>query len=132
MQLRDHHGRANGPQFKNLAGKLHLACCGAKLTLVHATPPLGGRTGEFFDPQGRLDLIAQAQCDLEALQNDVGSRADVLVTDGEPGTVISTAAREVNANLVVIGRSAHSGLLGRLRTHAYAILRQSPCPGVSV
>jgi nucleotide-binding universal stress UspA family protein len=38
----------------------------------------------------------------------------------------------LEADLVVIGRGASSGMLGRLRTNAYSIIRQSPCPVVSV
>jgi nucleotide-binding universal stress UspA family protein len=36
-----------------------------------------------------------------------------------------------NADLVVIGRGKLQEALGRLRTNAYAIIRQSPCPVVS-
>jgi hypothetical protein len=36
------------------------------------------------------------------------------------------------ADLLVIGRGSAAGMFGRLRTNAYAIIRQSPCPVVSV
>jgi hypothetical protein len=36
------------------------------------------------------------------------------------------------ADLVVIGRGVLNGTLGRLRTHAYGIIRQSPSPVLSV
>jgi len=32
----------------------------------------------------------------------------------------------------VIARGSAAGGFGRLRTHAYSIIRQSPCPVVSV
>jgi hypothetical protein len=35
-------------------------------------------------------------------------------------------------DLAVIGRGALQGTLGRLRTHAYGIIRQSPCPVLSM
>jgi hypothetical protein len=47
------------------------------------------------------------------------------------GTVERIAA-EVHADLLVIGRNPAPGILGRLRTHAYSIIRQSPCPVLSV
>jgi nucleotide-binding universal stress UspA family protein len=46
--------------------------------------------------------------------------------------VASRAAQAHNADLLVIGRGSAAGLFGRLRTNAYAIIRQSPCPVVSV
>jgi len=36
------------------------------------------------------------------------------------------------ADLLVIGRGSASGVFGRLRTNAYAIIRQSPCPVLSI
>jgi len=33
---------------------------------------------------------------------------------------------------VVIGRGSVQGKFGRLRTHAHGIVRQSPCPALSV
>jgi len=34
--------------------------------------------------------------------------------------------------LIVIGRGVLQGTLGRLRTHAYGIIRNAPCPVISV
>jgi nucleotide-binding universal stress UspA family protein len=42
------------------------------------------------------------------------------------------SAEEHRSDLLVIGRSSHSGLAGRLRTHSYAIIREAPCPVISV
>jgi nucleotide-binding universal stress UspA family protein len=38
----------------------------------------------------------------------------------------------LQSDLLIIGRSPASGVLGRLRTHAYSIIRRSPCPVLSV
>jgi hypothetical protein len=46
--------------------------------------------------------------------------------------VVCAAAERLSAGLLVIGRGSASGGFGRLRTHAYALIRQSPCPVVSV
>ena len=46
--------------------------------------------------------------------------------------VICAAAARVQADALVIGRGSAAGLFGRLRTNAYAIIRQAPCPVVSV
>jgi nucleotide-binding universal stress UspA family protein len=41
-------------------------------------------------------------------------------------------AGDLKADLLVTGRSAMSGHTGRLPTNTYAIIRDSPCPVVSV
>ena len=40
--------------------------------------------------------------------------------------------KEVGADLLVIGRGPRDRMDGRLTTHAYAIIRQSPCPVLSI
>jgi nucleotide-binding universal stress UspA family protein len=46
--------------------------------------------------------------------------------------MICEEARKAEVDLLVIGRGADAGILGRLTGHAYSIIRQSPCPVVSV
>ena len=46
--------------------------------------------------------------------------------------VICAEASRLKADLLVIGRASGAGILGRLTEHAYAIIRASPCPAVSV
>jgi len=45
---------------------------------------------------------------------------------------VCNIARQRQADLLVIGRGSAAGVYGRLRTNAYAIIRESPCPVVSV
>ena len=42
------------------------------------------------------------------------------------------ATQQARADVLVIGRSPSAGLAGRLRTNVYALIRESPCPVVSV
>jgi hypothetical protein len=42
------------------------------------------------------------------------------------------AAEHHEADLVIIGRGKLLSTFGRLRTHAYAIIRDSPCPVLSL
>jgi nucleotide-binding universal stress UspA family protein len=46
--------------------------------------------------------------------------------------VVAQLAGKLKADLLVIGRKSASGVLGRLDMTAYSIIRQSPCPVVSV
>jgi nucleotide-binding universal stress UspA family protein len=75
---------------------------------------------------------SEAYTALEELQRSVGSNATLRIAAGDPAKVVAETAREVKADLLVIGRRAESGLLGRLEMTAYSIIRQSPCPVVSV
>ncbi len=49
---------------------------------------------------------------------------------GDVSKAVRTAAGRLNADLVVIGRGAADN--ARLRTHAFGIIRESPCSVVSV
>jgi nucleotide-binding universal stress UspA family protein len=105
----------------------------SQLTIVHITPSLEGRTGEYFDPAWRGQLAASAREKIEAMLKTAGTNAEVFVDDNNSiPSAVSSAASQLGADLVVIGRGASGGMLGRLRTNAYSIIRQSPCPVVSV
>jgi nucleotide-binding universal stress UspA family protein len=91
----------------------------AELTLLHvASDPVAP------DPGARQAL--------KELQKTVGSNAELRLGDGDPAKTVAETARQLGADLLVIGRRAESGLLGRLEVTAYSIIRQSPCPVVSV
>ncbi len=105
---------------------------GARLWLIHATPSLEGRTGEYFDPNWREHLAEEAHRAIDKLAGAAGVQPEIIIGSGEAPEVVCTAAKRLGADLLVIGRSSVAGVLGRLRTNAYAIIRQSPCPVVSV
>jgi nucleotide-binding universal stress UspA family protein len=105
---------------------------GARLTIVHATPLLDYGETAYFDPNWRAMLTAQALEKIAALQTSMGTQAEVLVESGDVAKVVRRFAEQGRADLLVIGRSSEAGLLGRLRANAYAIIRESPSPVVSV
>ncbi len=69
---------------------------------------------------------------LEKLRQAAGSRAVLRVEAGDVSKVVSQMSQELKPDLLVIGRKAEAGVLGRLEVIAYALIRQSPCPVVSV
>jgi nucleotide-binding universal stress UspA family protein len=69
---------------------------------------------------------------LEDLLKAAGTNATVRVDSGQPAKTIAHVAKEIGADLIVIGRRAAPAAAGRLEANAYAIIRQSPCPVVSV
>jgi nucleotide-binding universal stress UspA family protein len=107
---------------------------GARLTLAHATEPLEmtARAGSYFAPEWRRVLYEQASQEVDKLQGSLGSKAEVWIESGEVTDVMRAAAADVKADLLVIGRSPSHGLTGRLHANAYALIRESPCPVVSV
>ena len=107
--------------------------CGAALIIVHAIPFSAASAGGLtFDPDWRVDLAHDACSRIARLQSELGIPAEIHIEVGDPASAVTRAARCVNADLLVIGRSVAGGVLGRLRANAYAIIRESPCPVVSV
>jgi nucleotide-binding universal stress UspA family protein len=104
----------------------------ARLTLVHACPCIESHPGEYFDRDLPADLAKGARQELEKLRQETGVEAELVVDGGDAPKLVCRAAQEHSADLLVIGRGSAAGLFGRLRTNAYAIIRQSPCPVVSV
>ena len=108
------------------------SACDARLWLIHATPSIEGRAGEYFDPEWRTSLAEQARGEIAKLADETGAKPEVLIEDGDAPRVVCTAAGRLGADVLVVGRGSAAGMFGRLRTNAYSIIRQSPCPVVSV
>jgi len=66
------------------------------------------------------------------LLESAGVNAPACVTVGDVAGAMREEAVRHSADLVVIGRGSIHEKLGRLRTHAYGIIRQAPCPVISV
>jgi nucleotide-binding universal stress UspA family protein len=105
---------------------------GARLIITNVQPTLEGHTGAYFDPEWRRYFTESAKERIDAMLASTGTSAEVVITFGEPAKQVAEVAMAEKADLVVIGHNHDSGVLGRLRTHAYAIVRTSPCPVVSV
>lgn len=69
---------------------------------------------------------------MEELQEQAGTNFEVCFQVGLAGQVIHRAAIGYGADLVVIGRGVIQKPLGRLRSDAYEIIREAPCPVISV
>jgi nucleotide-binding universal stress UspA family protein len=104
----------------------------AHLTVVHAVAALDAGQARYFDQALPAMLRQVAQERLDELQKRTGTAAGVFLEPGPVAEVVHRAAVSQNADLVVIGRHENPGLLGRLRANAYAVVRESPCPVVSV
>lgn len=103
----------------------------ARLTVIHATAS-GPDVADESDRAWRTRVHESAEAELQLIQRDTGAHAEIFLEAGEPARVICSEAMRVQADVLVIGRGSAAGVFGRLRTNAYAIIRQSPCPVVSV
>jgi nucleotide-binding universal stress UspA family protein len=101
----------------------------AELTLIHVLP---GITPGYMKAEQERDLKSQILTLIDALQARVGTQAEVEIGGGEPAKTVAAAATASAADLLVIGRKAESGIIGRLTSTAYSLIQQSPCPVVSV
>jgi nucleotide-binding universal stress UspA family protein len=105
----------------------------ATLKLVHAIPAAKQPVG--LDLEGdrfRASLFEMAGVALANLQSEAGTSLETLVAGDEVANVIRQAAEENRADLVIIGRGVIQEAFGRMRTHVYSIVRETPCPVISV
>lgn len=113
---------ALGPQAHDL-----LTCAaglaqdfGAKLAVVRAV--------QQPDEHGREAIASELNALVANTVTDIS--VQVQVEHGDPVDAICSFARNAHADLLVIGRGDRQN--ARLRDHAYAIIRQSPCPVLSI
>lgn len=117
-----------------LASATQLAgICAAAVTLVHALPaPFANVEAYTFDTSLDRLLRDQAEETVKTMQTAAGTAWPAWFRQGGVAPVIGDAARELAADLVVIGRGHIHERLGRLRSNTSAIIRESPCPVLSL
>jgi nucleotide-binding universal stress UspA family protein len=104
---------------------------GARLTVAHAVPMPENLLEAQFDSDLRADLIEAARKRLGEMQELAGSNAAICVGAGNIAEFVNSSAHSHKAGLAIIGRG-RANLLGRLRTHDYAIIRRCECPVLSL
>ncbi|MEO8369295.1 MAG: universal stress protein [Candidatus Solibacter sp.] len=105
----------------------------AHLTLIHAIPASATRLGGFyFDPDWRTQLTRTAMERISSMRDDMGVEASVAIEAGQTPVVVASAVETLKADLLVIGRGSTPRAHGHLPTNAYAIVRESLCPVVTV
>ncbi len=104
---------------------------GARLTLAHVTAGLEvwGPGGDYVNPEWKKVLVDYASQHIAEIQQDMGIKADVFIGSGEVPKVLSQAAKQTKADLLVIGCNPYGG---HLRTHGYSIICAVQIPVLSV
>ena len=105
---------------------------GAPLSIIHVAP-LDPRTEDYYlSPEWRAEVIGNARAELTELVRADGINGQIHIEVGSIPQAVVERTRNAQADLLVIGRSGHGGVTGRLPTNAYAMIRESPCPVLGV
>jgi nucleotide-binding universal stress UspA family protein len=106
----------------------------AHLIVVHAIPSLEFHPETYFlEADMRKSVIGETRSKVsKMLQSSRTPDAEIRVEGGNISTMVRSVVEDSHAELLVIGRASGNGMLGRLRTHSYALIRESPCPVISV
>lgn len=106
------------------------ASFGAKVGIVHVVPR--------WAPDQRAALSSDLSDQLKELVRGeiarldgapLGAEPDISIEEGGITDGVCRFTRSCDADLLIIGRGSHTE---RLRTNTYAIIRQSPCPVLSI
>jgi len=106
---------------------------GAGLALVHITAGVEvyGPGGSHVAPEWKEALQGYASKEIARLQQDVGTKAEVIIDSGDVHKLLNQAAEQVKADLLIIGHMPSGGHLGE-NGSGYAMIRQSHIPVLSV
>jgi nucleotide-binding universal stress UspA family protein len=104
---------------------------GAPLALAGVTPSVDfwGPGGDYVNPKWKMALVGDAAQRIADVQRDMGIKTGIFIGSGDVPDVLSQAAEQMKADLLVIGARPYGV---SLRTHAYAIIRASRIPVLSV
>jgi nucleotide-binding universal stress UspA family protein len=106
---------------------------GARLTLVHITAGVEdyGPGGSYVDTAWKEKIVGFAAEEIAKLQQDVGTKAEVIIDSGTVPELLNRAAEQTKADVLVIGHLPSGGHLGA-NGGGYAIIRESHIPVLSV
>ncbi len=103
----------------------------AQLGLVHVLPAVDETSRNRGEKAVRRFWADRAQKDLSPLLR-AAHQDEILLRGGPVADTLAETARELRADLLVIGRGHLRKHLGRLRTHSMGIVCKSPCPVISL
>lgn len=105
---------------------------GAQLLVIHATKPFEPVVAEMAARDPEVELVKRATEEIANLLNKLKIQGEIAVESGSVTEVTYNSTARFSADILVIGRHAAKGIAGRLHPHAYAIIRESICPVISV
>jgi len=105
----------------------------ARLSLLHVIPELPPGVEDYYERDRDEPRVRAARDKVAELQEAAGTNALAIVVGGKMPEAVHQQVDELRTELLVIGRGrAAEGLFGPLHTHTYDLIRECPCPVVSV
>lgn len=104
----------------------------ATLKIVHVIPAFDETSQNCGEVELGRYLLKVAQSDFRSLMERSGVEKELLLRGGDVAGRLAETARRQDADLLIVGRGQVQKILGRLRTHLLGIIRDSPCPVISV
>jgi nucleotide-binding universal stress UspA family protein len=105
---------------------------GATLEVLHVVEPMSDWPALARERALTEEARNTAATAIASMLEAAGVQAKSRVVVGEIVARAMEAAREDAADLLVVGRGAIGEPFGRIRTHAFGIIEQAPCPVLSV
>jgi nucleotide-binding universal stress UspA family protein len=113
------------------AAELAASWC-TTLRVLHAIPAVD----EFSLNRGvaavRKYLFEKARNEWGDIRNSATVDAELMLAGGEVSRAVADNAESMGAQVVVIARAKMQKAFGGLRSRAYSIIRESPCPVIAV
>jgi nucleotide-binding universal stress UspA family protein len=126
---------ALGPHSRHTVSQAALVAAefGARLTIVHVTDSVEiyGPGGSHVLPDWKEALVGNATKEIAQLQQDAGTKAEVIIDSGNVHQALNKAAEQAKGDVLVIGHLPSGGHLGE-NGSGYAIIRESNIPVLSV
>jgi nucleotide-binding universal stress UspA family protein len=112
-------------------GKQLAEAFGARLTLAHVTAGVEfwGPGGSYVNQEWREALVKDATRRVAELQQKLGTTSEVFIGSGNGPKVLSEAAKQAKAEVLVTGCQPYGG---HLRTHGFTIICAMPIPVLNV
>jgi len=104
----------------------------ATVRLVHAVPAAHSARYDYLGENFGAYLMDASRKEMVRVQDKAGTKLEARIEANTVSDAVRSVAVDCAADLVVIGRGRLDKVLGRLRTNAYAIIRNSPCPVMSL
>jgi nucleotide-binding universal stress UspA family protein len=105
---------------------------GATLKLLHVVGSVSDVLSLPSERRLQEEVRKEAASQVELLRKQAGIDVPFCAAVGNVIETVTEEARREQADLLVLGRGSLPNTLGRLHTHAYGIIQQSPCPVLSV
>ncbi|MEI9970827.1 MAG: universal stress protein [Ignavibacteriota bacterium] len=107
---------------------------GASLVATHAISSLEFQPETYYlEAEMRRKMIGDVKASIgRVLHASRTPDAELRVDGGYVSSLVRSAIEDHAADLLIIGRASGRGMLGRLRTHSYVLIRESPCPVISI